>query len=387
MTTSRRQRALEACESGLTRAAFLDGKPVGVLVAFPISLTLPGPVLSPSVGLADAAVLPTYRRRGVMKALMRTVLAEAADEGRSFATLFASEGTIYEYYGFGPGIFAAYYSLLRSASALWQGPASSVPGGVRLLGWEEAQRLLPPVFDAARLQRAGEVERLPAWWSGLLEAGAGVPRFCACYERDGRVSGYAIYEVVTPATGLARVNYEPELTDRALRVIELVSVDADAYRGLWGHLVSLDLVGAVVTGRRPLDEPLRFLLRDTRALSTLRVRDHSWLRLVDVPKALAARHYNGPGRIALAVNDQFCPWNEGCYLIEVDGQGCADVSPRSATPEIVCGVAALATAFLGATSWCTLGTGGRATQVTAGALERADRLFSTSQLPFCTAQF
>ena len=45
-------------------------------------------------------MLPTYRRRGIMSAMLR-LLADIADRGEPLAALFASEPEIYGRFGFG----------------------------------------------------------------------------------------------------------------------------------------------------------------------------------------------------------------------------------------------------------------------------------------------
>jgi len=45
----------------------------------------------------------------------------------------------------------------------------------------------------------------------------------------------------------------------------------------------------VIAELRPVDEPVELLYTDPRAVSTSTVDDETWLRLVDVPTALAAR--------------------------------------------------------------------------------------------------
>ena len=54
-----------------------------------------------------------------------------------------------------------------------------------------------------------------------------------------------------------------------------------------------------------MDEPLRWLLADPRRFNVTALYDNLWLRLLDVPRALAARTYGSPGRLALEVTDPF----------------------------------------------------------------------------------
>ena len=71
---------------------------------------------------------------------------------------------------------------------------------------------------------------------------------------------------------------------------EFVALDAPAARALWGRLFDLDLQAKVETGRRPTDDRLLHLLVDSRAAAPI-LLDGLWLRVVDLPAALAARRY------------------------------------------------------------------------------------------------
>ena len=52
-------------------------------------------------GVSFVAVLPNYRRRGIMSGMLRHLLADIADRGEPLAALFASEPEIYGRFGFG----------------------------------------------------------------------------------------------------------------------------------------------------------------------------------------------------------------------------------------------------------------------------------------------
>ena len=53
-----------------TLAAFDGNHIVGTAAAFSFELTLPGLTLAPAAGVTWVAVLPTHRRRGVLRALI-----------------------------------------------------------------------------------------------------------------------------------------------------------------------------------------------------------------------------------------------------------------------------------------------------------------------------
>ena len=89
-----------------------------------------------------------------------------------------------------------------------------------------------------------------------------------------------------------------------VEVGDLVSANDIAYRDLWSYLSGIDGIEQVSLSNRPVDEPVRWLLGDGRALVMTQQVDLVWLRLLDVPAALAARRYAIPGDIVIEVIDE-----------------------------------------------------------------------------------
>jgi predicted acetyltransferase len=173
------------------------------------------------------------------------------------------------------------------------------------------------VYDAAAATRTGEIERPPDWWSPIFNRGKrGVRFFTAVHTgRDGRPDAFARYAVDQ--------SWPDGVPDMTLRVIEVQAVDADAEAALWSYLFGIDLVGTVQAVDRPVDDPLRWRLADPRRLRVREVRDHLWVRLVDVAEALAARTYGTEDGLVIELVDAFRPANSGRWRIDggPDGAG------------------------------------------------------------------
>src|SRR6516164_764549 len=97
-------------------AAWESGRAVGGLGAFPFQLTVPGGRV-PAAGVTIAGVLPTHRRRGLLRAMMRALLDACYQQGEAVAYLWATEDTIYGRFGFGFASFTAEIDLPRERSA------------------------------------------------------------------------------------------------------------------------------------------------------------------------------------------------------------------------------------------------------------------------------
>ena len=106
----------------------------------------------PCAGVTVVGVLPTHRRRGILRSMMRVQLDDAHERGEPIATLFASEETIYGRYGYGLASLNA-FDVAKSIEAFR--PGVEAVGRVRLVDPDEAAKLLPPVYDAVRRSRPG----------------------------------------------------------------------------------------------------------------------------------------------------------------------------------------------------------------------------------------
>src|SRR4029453_9438602 len=88
-----------------------------------------------------------------------------------------------------------------------------------------------------------------------------------------------------------------------IAVDDLHGVDAAVHTQLWRFLTTLDWVATVTADHRYPAEPLPWLLVNGRAAALTESGDGLWVRLLDVPRALATRTYEREGSIVLEVVD------------------------------------------------------------------------------------
>ncbi len=354
---------------------------VGTAAAITYAMTVPGGT-APVAGVTAVGVLPTHRRRGVLTALMRRQLADVRWRGEVAAALWASESGIYERFGYGVAAPSAACRIATRHSAFRAAPTP--PGRLRVLAADAGLAVrLQPAFDAVRALVPGMVPRTAARWADRLapvpHPGEAVGDLVVGVHEDpaGTVDGYVCYRVQHEwhGPGAAAI----------LRVEELVAADPEVEAALWRLCLDLDLVAEVEARHRPLDDPLRDRLREPRRLR-VETRDGLWLRLVDLPAALAARRYATAGRLVLRVEDPLCPWNDGVFELEGGPDG-ASCRPTRRRPVLRVPVAALATAYLGQTRLHTLVRAGWVAELQPGAAAAADRLLGWPRAPWCPDVF
>ncbi|MGV9264795.1 GNAT family N-acetyltransferase [Kitasatospora sp. NPDC003701] len=359
-------------------AVSADGRPVGTAAAYSFELTLPGGVLAPAAGVTGVGVLPSHRRRGVLTAMMRRQLADLRTRGEFLSVLTASEALIYRRFGYGPATYTRRLTVPRHQAALAlpraRGAADApATGSVEVLRRAECGALLEEVYDRYRRTQPGALSRPHRWWA----SGAGqppvapAPRHIAVHrDADGVPDGYASY---------ARV--EPDV----LTVDETVAADDAVFTALARFVLGHDLIGRVVFKHVPPEHPLRWQLADFRAGEVSHDTDWLWLRLLDVPRALAARGWCTDGELVLDVDDPFLG-EHGRHLLTVrDGR--ADCVPTDREPDLSLDVSDLGSVYLGGTAPSTLVRAGHVRAHRPGAAALADALFRAERPAHCLHWF
>ncbi|WP_194827601.1 GNAT family N-acetyltransferase [Nocardia sp. XZ_19_231] len=354
-------------EPGRTLGVRIDGRLVGTAESYTSWLVVPGGARVPHAAVTHVGVLPTHTRRGVLTALLRRQLDDIAERGEVVATLRASEGSIYERFGYGVASSFARLDLRRGRARL----RDTVPpsGPVRFVEPADAWKLFPQIYASAAISWTGAIDRPDYWWK-LKERTAAEPVYTVAHGPLGAEDGFARYHPVDTANWFTS-------RERTIVVDDLVATTPQAYLGLIRHLLAVDLVDKVTFAFAPVDAPLRHLFTDERAVEVAAVHDETWLRLVDVPTALSRRTYRDGPPVIIEVDDPIRTANTGRYRI------CADKITRVDDPaDVSVDVATLGAIYLGGSTWRQLAFAGRVVEHRAGAVDAADNLFATPTLPF-----
>ena len=359
-------------------AAFDGTRVVGGAGEFPFEMSIPGGVVS-CAGVTVVGVYPTYRRRGVLTAMMRAQLRAAHDRGDPIAALWASDERIYGRYGYGLASLTGQIDLLRVDSAFSRPQDEKVT--IRYVEAADFRPLADPVWSAVLAERPGMFARTPEWWEERVTSdlplwrppGTGAKRLVVA-EVGGVVEGYAVYRH-------APKNENGESTGR-IRANEVLATSLRAEAALWRYLLDMEWVEGVTASLLPIDHPLFFVLARARRMR-FRVGDGLWVRLVDVRAALSARSYAADDRIVIDLVDDFCRWNNGRWRLE----GGEARKTRTQPADLACDVGALGSVYLGAFTFGQLVRAGRVDELVPGAAARADAMFATALAPWCPEVF
>ena len=367
----------------------LDGDAVvGCGGVYSFRMTVPGGEV-PAAGIMGVGVLPTHRRRGILRQMMGWWFDQAREREEPVAILWASEAAIYQRFGYGP---ATQQTFLEAPTARirFLRPVEP-PGRIRIVEPDEALARFPPLYEALRPSVPGALARSTARWREDQLADTEWSRrdngdkVLAVLERDEGPSGYVIYR--------QRSDWDFSGPKSVLTVMEVAALDPASEQAIWEWLFSIDLVATVRVWRGPAPHPLQLLVTEPRRLSTT-LNDGLWLRIIDLPAALQARSYGRSGTLVLEVTDAFCPSNAGRWELSVaagDGDSAGAVRVRPAQPaavvDIALDIADIAAVYLGAFRFADLVRVGRVVACRPGGIESADALFSNAARPNAATMF
>lgn len=360
-----------------------SGELVGMHSSFEGTLTVPGGSL-PTAGLTWVGVHPGHRRRGIATAMLTTHLQRTAQRGEPISALFAAEPEIYGRYGYG-------LAATSVSATLGRGVALREVAGTEDLHCtleradadrhaEIVDRLLQDSARPGHFHTRNEAHlrnhfvEVPAWREqaelrriAIVRDGEGTPRAFATFRRTEK--------------------WEDPGPCGTLGIGLWAALDGAASRCLFGTLTDLDLMASTKVGALASDAPLLTQLVNVRT-AALRTRDNIWLRIVDLPTALAGRRYSAGFDVVLEATDTLLPVNAGRWRI-VGGPEGAEVTRADddATIDLTLDVRELATAYLGGTTFAALAAAGLVTAHSPQALDAISTAFTSSLAPVCSWGF
>jgi predicted acetyltransferase len=361
-----------------TLAISPDGELAGQVAAFTRDLTVPGGSV-PAGHVTMVGVRATHRRRGLLRRMITAQLADIRGRGEPVAVLWASEGRIYQRFGYG---LAANRILMETDSEVEVNqPAPPGPSRLRSITVADAPDVLAKIYDQVRLARPGYSNRTDAWWRYVLQDQESVrqgatPLRVTVHEGASGVDGYALWRVKN------EWSHSPK---GQVRLRELVAGNPVAYHALARFVLDVDLTRSVRYAFAAPDEPLLQMVNEPRRLDA-KLLDALWVRVTDLPAALSARRYVAPIDVTIEVSDAILAENAGTWRLTGDPDS-ATCTRTDAPPQLRLDIAALGAAYLGGATLTQLAATGRVVELAPGALARASVAFGWYCEPAATEVF
>ena len=362
---------------------------VGTVNSWPVELTVPGRRTVGAWAISGVTVAATHRRRGIARELLEAELRSAAAEGLPLAILTVSEATIYGRFGFAPAVRSVDLTI-DTRRAKWTGP--DVPGFVRFVSGADVIADADAILERIRPTIPGSITAGEPFTARILATTpasaerAKKLRLVRYFDQDGVAQGFAAFTLT---------HSDSDYSAGVLDIEMLCSASDAAYAALWRFMIEMDLVATVKAALRSVDEPLFWQVSDTRAIRSSAVRDHLWIRIVDVGAALEARRYAGPAAFVLDVTDDL-GFAAGRHVLTIDAAGKATVISRSAddsrepdgaSGHVALTVNELSAIYLGGISAVTLAAAGRIVERSPSSARALDLAFRAEITPWLSFWF
>ena len=329
-----------------------------------------GRELLPLRMITDVTSSPAHRRRGLVRRLMEDCLADAVAQAVPVAALTVSEATIYGRWGFGPATFGQSVELETGPRFGLRDLTDS--GRVELVEPRTAWPLIRDQLERFHRRSRGSVG-IPQFYE---------PLFTGSYNffEDGPDKQLRAAVHLTPSQTVdGIVLYRHEGRDdqgwRKLKVMLLLGENPTATLALWGFLGGIDLVRNISWHVHAPDDPLRWALRDMNALRFTGNQEFLWIRVLDVPRSLAARPWVADDELVLEVADPQGHAGGRWRVRTVDGR--AEVCSTDAEPDLHLDAETLGSLYLSGVAVRTLHAAGRIH----GSEAAADRFAAMADLP------
>ena len=374
-----RARGVEVSDAAITEPGTL----VGCHSSQGYEMRVPGGGTVSTSGLTWVGVHSAHRRRGILTDMIDDHFTRALARGEVVSTLFAAETAIYQRFGYGLAC-PNYRMSAGRALALREVPDSD---DLRIdLENADAEKHGPIIRELlARSTRPGThatvsdvlIQDLfldPELWRD----GAERLRFACVRDANGPRAF---------ATFVRKGSWEGGEPSGEMTIWTWLALDAAAERRLFSVITDLDLLSKVKARNIALDAPLVMLLEDVRG-AHLMLQDNLWVRILDLPKALAARSFAADADVTIEVFDKQLEANNGLWRLRIAGGTAHATKEPSASvmPDVSISMQDLSAAYLGGVTFNALASaeliGGEADAI--AALSAA---FAGTQMPVSALAF
>jgi predicted acetyltransferase len=361
----------------------VDGRWISTCGAYSRRLTVPGGTV-PVAAVTVVTVQPSYRRRGLLTEMMKHQLYDIHQRNvEPVALLWASESAIYGRFGYGHACPQLRLSGKTKTTA-FRPDVDLGSGSVGEVERDEAIPIIKRLHQNVLSRRVGGLNRSDDWWvvkwhdPEQWRHGSSAYRFALHYDRRGQPDGYLAF----------RVKNDWSESGAEVSVEELDADTAVARAALWRFALDLDLVRRFVRQNASVDDSVRYLVADRRAVKA-EDQDGTYARLVDVPRALEARRYLADLDVTIRVEDPLLTHNTGTLRLETGREGAAvtRVTRGRRRPDLIMNVRDLSAIYLGGTSLAALVRAGLVAERTKGVAAATAAAFGWSQPPFCSDFF
>lgn len=332
-TEKRKERFKKIVKHSWNYGFFYEDNLASQIISTPFTVAFHG-VNYQMAGIGCVSSYPEYRGKGGISAIMKQLLAELAENKVELSYLAPFSYPFYRKYGF-EQLFEQINYTIKAAN--WPN-VKSQPGLMKRVNYEEAKDVCQMIYSVSSNHQRGGVIREPWWWDYTV--GMNQEYQFALYEDElGKAQGYLIYQSSAESFVIKEWGF---LTNQAFQsIIRFIGSHNGSSREF-----------RLETGFD--GKNLSYLIPSP--LIEMEITPFMMARIVDLNNFLDKYPFT-PGIkevYYLKVEDEYGPWNNGIWKLEVNETGESIVTKFDQVPEeirdealIVSSIQALTQLFMG----------------------------------------
>ncbi|NDI33985.1 GNAT family N-acetyltransferase [Chengkuizengella sediminis] len=287
---------------------FNDDHLISMASLLPLQVFIHNQVFSMG-GVASVASWPEYRRKGLVKQLLKKALIEMKEKNMTVSMLAPFSFAFYRKYGWETLSEYKKYTIPLSHFPKNENTLGTI---IRYKNIKDCWPLLNEIYEQYTSGYNGMLKRDETWWFNRIFRETQTIQ--VYYNDSGKPEGYLLYKV----------------KNREMKVKEMVFLNESARMQLWRLINQHDSMIEKVQMIAPSNDPLSVILENPSF--DQEIISYFMMRIVDVEQFLRAYPFYASGvkqEFMITVKDEFAEWNDGLFDIQIDENGKARVNKVS----------------------------------------------------------
>lgn len=245
-------------------------------------------------GIAGVSTYPEYRRHGHVKQLITDALKRMNQQHQYLSFLHPFD--VHFYRRFGWEVFADNKKITIEKRDLIRLPSSQ--GKVKRDILEDERFQIEKVYETFASSHSGMLVRNEDWWRDHVYSEDHIATYL---NEKGEYEGYIVYSV----------------KNKEMEVVEIITNTHEASIGLWNFICQHDSMVEKVIVTTSTHDLFPYYLKQPK--QKIEIEPYFMARIVNVEKFLTTYSFLPTSeKLFIHINDEFCTWNIGSYLITDD---------------------------------------------------------------------
>ncbi len=304
---------------------FDKDKLVSQIAIYPMKINIHGKFYSMGF-ITGVATYPEYSGHGLLSKLMTKTLAQMRENGQAISLLYPYSIPLYRHKG-----WEIISDKMTFSIKDFQLPKKlSAPGIVKRV--EEDSPDLIKLHEKFAEKTHGCIFRNDLAWEEYWRWDVDDITIAIYYDKNSVPKGYMVY----------LLNHE------IFSIKEMVYLDTEAWKGLWGYIYAHKSMITEVKGNNYSNTPISFWLEDSDIRET--IRPYIMGRIIDVKNFISMYPFKNPEinkKVTFLIKDSMLEWNDISLTLEFKSSAVPVISEKECSETVELSIGTLTTMLMG----------------------------------------